>query len=91
MVRKTLAAQARSGEGRLLLLESEAGVGKSALREQFTSDLPDHAFCRAPATAVHAPGRSVRSGFLTAQRIRGGVHKSMQTFETDTGKVFSPN
>jgi predicted ATPase len=36
-----IAAQARSGEGGLLLLEGEAGVGKSTLLEQFTHDLPD--------------------------------------------------
>src|ERR1700721_1664077 len=35
-----LAGQARSGDGRLILLEGEAGVGKSALLEQFTHDLP---------------------------------------------------
>ena len=34
-----IAAQARSGEGRLLLLEGEAGVGKSTLLEQFMHDL----------------------------------------------------
>ena len=34
------AEQARSGEGRLVLLEGEAGVGKSALLEHFTLDLP---------------------------------------------------
>ena len=36
-----LAGQARGGEGRLVLLEGEAGVGKSSLLEQFTHDLPD--------------------------------------------------
>jgi hypothetical protein len=36
-----IAEQAHSGEGRLVLVEGEAGVGKSALLEQFTHDLPD--------------------------------------------------
>jgi predicted ATPase len=34
------AAEARRGEGRLVLLDGEAGVGKTALVERFQRDLP---------------------------------------------------
>jgi predicted ATPase len=37
----TLAAEARRGEGRLVLLGGEAGVGKTALVERFQRDLPE--------------------------------------------------
>jgi DNA-binding CsgD family transcriptional regulator/tetratricopeptide (TPR) repeat protein len=37
----TCAAQARRGDGRLVVLGGEAGVGKTALLERFQRDLPD--------------------------------------------------
>jgi predicted ATPase len=35
------AQEARQGEGRLVLIAGEAGVGKSALVEQLARDVPD--------------------------------------------------
>jgi putative ribosome biogenesis GTPase RsgA len=45
------AAEARHGDGRLVVLGGEAGVGKTALLERFQRDLP------APARAAVRPGR----------------------------------
>jgi hypothetical protein len=47
------AAEARRGEGRLVLLGGEAGVGKTALVEPPSSIFfPKRASCHAPATAL---------------------------------------
>ena len=35
------AAEARGGDGRMVLITGEAGMGKSALVEQLQQDLPD--------------------------------------------------
>ena len=59
-----VAAQARSGEGRLVLLEGEAGVGKSALLEQFTHDLPGSRLLSGACDGIFTPGRSARSSTL---------------------------
>src|ERR1700721_2201888 len=58
-----IAAQARSGEGRLVLLEGEGGGGRGSGPRWGSSrrTCPTHAFCRVPATACSRPGRSVRS------------------------------
>ena len=39
------AAQARQGDGRLVLIAGEAGVGKSALVEQAQRGLPEATWC----------------------------------------------
>ena len=38
------AADARRGDGRLVLIAGEAGVGKTTLLEQFQAGLPDSAW-----------------------------------------------
>lgn len=39
------AGEARQGEGRLVLIAGEAGVGKSALVDQVRHGLPDATWC----------------------------------------------
>ena len=68
-----IAAQARSGEGRLVLLEGEAGVGKSALLEQFTHDLPDSRLLSGACDGMFTP-RPLGPLFDIAQQVHGRLH-----------------
>ena len=68
-----LAGQARSGEGRLVLLEGEAGVGKSSLLEQFTHDLPDSRLLPGACDGMFTP-RPLGPLFDIAQQVRGRLH-----------------
>ena len=68
-----IAAQARSGEGRLVLLEGEAGVGKSALLEQFTHDLPDSRLLSGACDGMFTP-RPLGPLFDIAQQVPGRLH-----------------
>ena len=65
-----IAAQARSGEGRLVLLEGEAGVGKSTLLEQFTQDLPDSRLLSGACDGMFTP-RPLGPLFDIAQQVHG--------------------
>jgi DNA-binding NarL/FixJ family response regulator len=65
-----IAAQARCGEGRLLLLEGEAGVGKSTLLEQFTHDLPDSRLLSGACDGMFTP-RPLGPLFDIAQQVHG--------------------
>jgi len=67
------AAQARSGEGRLVLLEGEAGVGKSALLEQFTRDLPESRLLSGACDGMFTP-RPLGPLFDIAQQVHGRLH-----------------
>ena len=68
-----IAAQARSGEGRLLLLEGEADVGKSTLLEQFTHDLPDSRLLSGACDGMFTP-RPLGPLFDIAQQVHGRLH-----------------
>src|SRR3984957_12531823 len=65
-----IAAQARSGEGRLVLLEGEAGVGKSTLLEQFTDDLADSRLRSGACGGMFTP-RPLGPLFDIAQQVHG--------------------
>jgi DNA-binding CsgD family transcriptional regulator/tetratricopeptide (TPR) repeat protein len=64
------AGQARSGDGRLVLLEGEAGVGKSALLEQFTHDLPSARLLAGGCDGMFTP-RPLGPLFDIAQQVHG--------------------
>jgi DNA-binding CsgD family transcriptional regulator len=68
-----IAGQARSGEGRLVLLEGEAGVGKSSLLEQFTHDLPDSRLLSGACDGMFTP-RPLGPLFDIAQHLHGRLH-----------------
>jgi hypothetical protein len=68
-----IAGQARSGEGRLVLVEGEAGVGKSALLEQFTHDLPDSRLLTGVCDGMFTP-RPLGPLFDIAQQVHGRLH-----------------
>src|ERR1700729_952201 len=68
-----IAAQARSGEGRLVLPEGEAGVGKSTLLEQFTHDLPDSRLLSGACDGMFTP-RPLGPLFDIAQQVHGRLY-----------------
>ena len=68
-----VAGEARSGEGRLVLLEGEAGVGKSTLLEQFTCDLPDSRVLSGACDGMFTP-RPLGPLFDIAQQVHGRLH-----------------
>ena len=72
-----MAEQARSGEGQLVLVEGEAGVGKSALLEQFTHDLPDSRLLSGACDSMFTP-RPLGPLFDIAQQVHGRLHALCQ-------------
>ncbi|MCW2523009.1 MAG: transcriptional regulator, LuxR family, partial [Frankiales bacterium] len=64
------ADEARAGEGRLVLLEGEAGVGKSTLLERVTGDLPDSRLLWGACDGMFTP-RPLGPLFDIAQQVGG--------------------
>ena len=54
------AAEARHGDGRLVVVGGEAGVGKTALLERFQRDLPDARWSWGACDGLFTPARSGR-------------------------------
>ena len=65
-----LAARARAGEGQLVLVEGEAGVGKSALLEHFTHGLPSTRLMSGACDGMFTP-RPLGPLFDIAEQLPG--------------------
>jgi predicted ATPase len=65
--------EARGGEGRLVLLEGEAGVGKTALLEHFTFGLPDSRVLSGACDGMFTP-RPLGPLFDIAQQVHGRLY-----------------
>ena len=81
-----VAADARRGEGRLLLLEGEAGVGKSVLLEQFIHDLPDARVLSGACDGMFTP-RPLGPLFDIAQQVHGRLRSLCQA-DASREKLF---
>src|ERR1017187_1944184 len=68
-----IAGHARSGDGQLVLVEGEAGVGKSALLEQFTQDLTDSRLLSGACDGMFTP-RPLGPLFDIAQQVHGRLY-----------------
>src|SRR3954469_6135537 len=66
------AEEARDGEGRLVLLSGEAGVGKTALLERFEADLPDASWAWGACDGLFTP-RPLGPLFDIAERWGGDL------------------
>jgi ATP/maltotriose-dependent transcriptional regulator MalT len=71
------AADARAGDGRLVLISGEAGIGKSALVERLQADLPDAQWCWGSCDGLFTP-RPLGPLFDFADQLDGELRELCQ-------------
>jgi predicted ATPase len=79
------AAHARSGEGRLVFVSGEAGVGKSALVERLAADIPDARWAWGACDGLFTP-RPLGPLFDLADQLGGELLERCRQ-ETCTGRT----
>ena len=81
------AGEARAGDGRLVLLSGEAGVGKTALLEQLEAELPDAEWAWSACDGLFTP-RPLGPLFDLADRL-GGELRTAVTAGADRDALFA--
>src|SRR5262245_11198213 len=80
------AAEARRGEGRLVLVSGEAGVGKTALLGRFEQDLPDARWVWSACDGLFTP-RPLGPVFDLASRLGGELLDAVRA-ESSRDEIF---
>nr|WP_246324261.1 helix-turn-helix transcriptional regulator [Petropleomorpha daqingensis] len=81
------AAEARAGDGRLVLVSGEAGVGKTALVEQLEAELPDAEWAWSACDGLFTP-RPLGPLFDLAERL-GGELRAAAAGGADRDALFA--